>query len=266
MLDLHVHALPWVDDGPPDMQGSVDLVRAAARDGVRAIVATPHLRRDFPRVRPERLALGCEALRVAVRRAGLGVQILPGSEIDLSWAAEASAEELRLASLGQRGRDLLLETPYGPLHDGFEMQVFELAVRGFRVTLAHPERNATLRDDPDRMAGLVERGVLVQLSSGSLTGDGVPRAVGRFAHELLDRELAHVIASDAHAASGGRPPGLSDAVRAAGRSEARARWMTTAAPAAVVAGKPLPPAPELAARRRGRRRPSGARRGPGSRP
>lgn len=254
MLDVHVHALPGVDDGPADLEGSLELVRAAARDGVRAIVATPHLRWDFPLVHVEALARGCAELQAAIRHARLPVTIFPGAEVDLGWAAEATAADLRLASLGQRGRDLLVETPYGALHDDFEMRLFELVVRGFRVTLAHPERNATLRQDVDRLAGLVQRGVLVQLSSGSLVGDSARPPVRRFARELLDRGLAHVIASDAHAAAGFRPPGLSAALEAAQESRPRARWMVTAAPAAIVAGKPLPPPPQPQERRRGRRR------------
>ena len=62
--------------------------------------------------------------------------------------------------------------------------------------------------------------------------------------------IAHVIASDTHGAGGGRAS-LADAV-AALRNEAplRARWMVTDAPAAILAGDPLPPPPPAERTRR----------------
>lgn len=45
MIDLHFHALPGIDDGPPTVEDSVELVEAARRAGTRVVVATPHI--DF---------------------------------------------------------------------------------------------------------------------------------------------------------------------------------------------------------------------------
>ncbi|MDQ3274368.1 MAG: hypothetical protein M3Q39_04885 [Actinomycetota bacterium] len=53
MVDLHSHIQPGFDDGAPDLEASVDIARAAVRDGTRCIVATPHvsLSYDGPRAR-----------------------------------------------------------------------------------------------------------------------------------------------------------------------------------------------------------------------
>jgi protein-tyrosine phosphatase len=42
MIDLHCHILPNVDDGPESLDESLRMAALAARDGVRAVVATPH--------------------------------------------------------------------------------------------------------------------------------------------------------------------------------------------------------------------------------
>lgn len=56
--------------------------------------------------------------------------------------------------------------------------------------------------------------------------------------------LAHVLASDAHGATGPAPPDLPSAVHAAlAIVGPRARWMATEAPAAILAGRALPPSP-----------------------
>ena len=45
--DIHFHLLPGVDDGPATLADSIDLARAAVRDGTGTIVATAHVRSDF---------------------------------------------------------------------------------------------------------------------------------------------------------------------------------------------------------------------------
>ncbi len=76
------------------------------------------------------------------------------------------------------------------------------------------------------------------------------------ARALVEEGLAHVIASDSHSATGsGRRPLSAGVEAAAAISPGRARWMVEDAPAAILAGEPLPPAPSEPARPRRRLRP-----------
>jgi protein-tyrosine phosphatase len=244
VIDLHSHVLPGIDDGPADMAGSLALAAAAAMDGTSTMAATPHLRADHPGVRPEELAARCESLALAIAAAGVSLEIVSGAEVDVHWSMKASDEALRLASFAQNGTDLLLESPYGPLGSSFEDMVLSLSRRGYRVLLAHPERNPSFRAEPRRLELLVERGVLLQVTTQAVASKD-PRSRSRWlAQGLVEHGLAHVIASDAHAATGGRSPTLSVAVRAARHlAPLRAHWMVTDAPAAVLEGAPLPPPP-----------------------
>ena len=146
-------------------------------------------------------------------------------------------------SLGQRGTDLLVETPYGELSLQFEDLLFKLRARGYRVLLAHPERSRTFQHDHRRLATLVEGGTLLQVTALSLANSDRRSRSRRLALDLVRHGLAHVIASDAHGAllpRAGLRAGLEAAERVA---PARARWMLTDAPAAILAGDPLPPPP-----------------------
>ena len=67
-VDIHAHVLPGIDDGPADLDGSLAMSRSAAESGIATIVATPHLRSDFPAVRVDQLAERCEALRETIGR------------------------------------------------------------------------------------------------------------------------------------------------------------------------------------------------------
>jgi protein-tyrosine phosphatase len=242
VIDLHCHLLPGIDDGPRDMAEAVALATEAARDGVRVVAATPHARDDHPGVHVDELAQRCRQVALALP-ADVELEIVPGAELDLLWAQRASDEELRLASYGGRGTDLLIETPYGELPLSFEDLLFALTVRGFRLLLAHPERSPAFQDDRGRLRRLAERGVLLQVTAPGLIA---PRRSphGRLARWLVQEGVAQVIASDAHSAASIRPPLLGAAVaRAAALDPVRARWMVEDAPAAILAGEPLPEPP-----------------------
>jgi protein-tyrosine phosphatase len=253
VIDLHTHVLAGIDDGPEDLAGSVAVAEVAAHGGTRTMVATPHLRPDHPRVQPARLAERAETLTEHLRSRGTPLIVLPGAEVDVELAADLPDAELALATLAGNGVDLLVETPYEPLSPDFQERLLALAGRGFRLTLAHPERNRTFQARPEGVGALVERGVLVQLTARTLGGRR--GATGATARTLFERGWAHVLASDAHAIDT-RPPdlgaGLHQAVQAFPHARDELEWMVTEAPRAIIDGRPLPerPARERASLRR----------------
>ena len=245
MIDLHTHVLPGLDDGPATLQGSIAVAEVAAHGGTRTLVATPHLKPSFPQVVPAELAGRARELTEHLRGRGLPVDVLPGAEVDLAFAATLDDGTLGHATLAGNGSDLLVETPYGPLPEDFEERVLALAARGFRITLAHPERNPTVQERPEIVGRLVDRGVLVQLTARSLDG--------RAARTLLEKGWAHVVASDAHGLDV-RPPDLGarlrHAVQALPHAAAELEWMVAEAPRAILDGRPLGERPPRQARRR----------------
>ena len=166
--DLHVHLLPGLDDGPSDEDQAIALAAKLAGDGVRRVATTPHLRFDYPGVRPDELAARTGALQERIDRERIDLDLVTAGEVAIEWAMAASDEDLRLVSYGQRGQDVLIETPYGPLPAIFEELLFRVAARGYRILLAHPERNHTLQNDPERLGRMVEQGVLVQITASAL--------------------------------------------------------------------------------------------------
>jgi protein-tyrosine phosphatase len=146
---------------------------------------------------------------------------------------------------------LLVELPLHEYPAYTEQVLFDLQARGFRPILAHPERNAVLAKEPGRLSALVERGILAQVTAGSLAGR-FGRHVLAAADLMLEHRLVHIIASDAHG-FGSRSPVMSVGVAAAAVlvGAERARAMVTTIPAAILAGQAIvaePPLP-LTARR-----------------
>jgi protein-tyrosine phosphatase len=236
VIDLHCHILPGLDDGARSLEESRELALRAAVDGVRSIVATPHVRSDYP-TRAARMEFGVRELRRDFDVQRIPVEIHYGAEIELARLFEIPDEELQRLTLAHTGRYALLEFPYRGWPHQLPAAVHWLRARGITALLGHPERNPEVQDRPTRLAEAVREGALVQITAASLDGR-LDRASKSTAEQLVALGFVHVLASDAHGPHV-REAGLSAAARALG-DEGLARYLTTEAPAAIVAGEPLP--------------------------
>lgn len=245
MIDLHAHILPGLDDGPRDMAGALAMARAAVAAGTRAVATTSHINIGFG-LEPEDLAAARDALAGELAEAGIELELLSGGEIAPERLRDLGDDQLRALTLGDGGC-VLLECPFPPVGSAMELMVAELHRRGFEVLLAHPERSATFQRDPARLQRLVDLGAAAQVTAGALAG-GFGETARRAGFHLLEAGLVHVLASDSHDPAH-RPPDPRLADRALteryGDVEAQLEWMTQEAPAALVAGRPLPPRPPL---------------------
>lgn len=249
MIDVHCHVLPGVDDGARTLEDSIALCRAAVADGVRTLVATPHVSSRWP-TSSETIRAGTAELNERLRAAGIGLEVLPGAEIDHRILPLLPADELARLTLGD-SRHVLVEAPLSGPSGDLESHVHALRDRGYAVLLAHPERSPLFLRDPARLRPLVAAGVRSSVTAASMEGR-FGGAVERLTWRLLEEGLVHDVASDFHGAR--RPPGLTPAftaARARHPAVAAAReWLTEAAPAAMLADAPLPPAPDMAPARR----------------
>jgi protein-tyrosine phosphatase len=206
-VDLHFHLLPGVDDGPADLDESLDLARAALRAGTGTVVATPHVRPDLGLTDAREILERVRELRTALAAAGLPLEITCGGELGHDMAFDLTREELDLLAQGPRGsRWLLVETPFHGIGEDFHAATAALRALGFGVLVAHPERSADAA--LDGAAGLrreLAGGSLAQVNAPSLTG-GHGEDARRSAWALLEDDLVAVIASDAHGPT--RPPAL----------------------------------------------------------
>ena len=99
MIDLHCHVLPAVDDGPATVERAVALARQAQANGIRTIVATPHVDAAHPALDSVRIRGEVRALQARLDAAGVGVRVLPGAEVAATRAAELGDGELRALAL-----------------------------------------------------------------------------------------------------------------------------------------------------------------------
>lgn len=239
MIDLHSHVLPGIDDGPRTLPESLAIARAAVADGIRTLAATPHVRDDYP-TSVERMRAGVEELRGELAGEGVPLELVTGGEVALDRIDALSDDDLRAFGLGGNPRYLLVEFPYSGWPLDLAERLFDLSVRGMTPVIAHPERNSDVQSDPAKLAPIADSGALLQVTAASLDGrlGRAPREAGL---RLVELELAHLIASDAHSPAI-RGIGMSAAAEAVG-DETLARWLTVDVPGAIVSGTRLPERP-----------------------
>jgi protein-tyrosine phosphatase len=245
LIDLHSHILPGLDDGARTMEEAVEIARAALGDGIEAIAATPHVRDDYP-TEAATMERRVGELQAALAEAQVPLRLLTGGEVAIDRLVRLEREDLKRFGLGGNPNFLLVEFPYYGWPLDLADQLFRLQLVGITPVLAHPERNADVQADPERLERIVESGTLVQLTAASLDGrlGRSPRETGL---RLVSLRLAHLIASDAHH-PGIRTVGMAAAAEAVG-GEALARWLTEEVPRAIVDDSRLPERPET--KRRG---------------
>ncbi len=240
MIDTHCHILPGLDDGAASLDEALAMARLAVADGVRQVVATPH-QQSWSATASERIQAAVQNLQRELQLNGIPLSLNSGMELLVTPELLQTSGDERLHTLNG-SRYILLELPAFdyPLYTA--EVIFSLQLRGLVPILAHPERNAVIQDDVDRVARLVQRGVLIQLSADSLSA-AADRDVRRCAHNLLRRGLVHLLASDAHNAAR-RAPRLAAGVEAAARvvGQERAQAMVTHVPEAILADRELDPA------------------------
>ena len=246
MIDLHSHILPGLDDGARTVEDSVAIAESAVEEGVRTIAATPHVRADYPTTAAA-MEQALATTGAALRARGIPLELLPGAELDLEYLWRVDERELARLGLGGNPRLLLVEFPYVGWPPNLATELAELRRRGMTVILAHPERNPEVQAAPARLSPLVEAGTFVQLTAASVVGM-LGTTARTAALDLLELELAHVVAGDVHSAGSRVGIGrLTDALRG---DAALARWLTTDVPSALLRSVLVPERPPRRRRRR----------------
>lgn len=241
MVDVHCHILPGLDDGPDSIEESLAMAEAAISDGITHVVATPHCNSEYPfdyayvqRLRDRLQSEVGDRLKLAT---GCDFHLNPEN----LNALRADASQF---CINQRDY-LLVEFNEISIPPSMDDTLHNLQLQGLRPVITHPERNAILRRQPERLTKWVRLGCVVQVTAGSITGTFGPRAQ-EDSMCWIAKGIVHIVASDAHNTKR-RPLRLQPAYRAVseqfGAIKAQALFVDN--PLAAFEGRDLPYIPEI---------------------
>ena len=192
IIDFHSHILPGMDDGSPDVSTSLEMLRAAALQGVGVQVLTPHYY-------PWKEEIG----RFVNRRAASAEKLLPACDetlprlligAEVAFFPRMSEMDLSSLCIGNT-RALLVELPFESWDGRVEDQLATLTLdQGYTVILAHVERYLSYRGNSETLEKLCALPLRVQVNAETFARFGARRAP----LELFRRGRAQLLGSDAH--------------------------------------------------------------------
>lgn len=198
MFDIHCHMLPDADDGADSIETACTMAQAAADDGVRAVILTPHCSApDAPFYLPaEQILEKTERFKTELSLRSIALDVLPGAEVLATpQFPYFFAHETFLTLNGSRY--FLVEFDFEEEPD-FTLYILDLiTAAGLVPIVAHPERYLFLETAPWLPKQWKQIGALLQLDKGSLNGH-FGKDAQYAAVRLLTSHMADVIASDAH--------------------------------------------------------------------
>lgn len=198
------------------------MARIAVADGIKAVVATPHLLKGYP-ISPDLIVERTLQLNRVLRVAGIPLSVYPGSEVSADPDILTLLRRNELLTLSGTGQYLAIElADYFP-EEEVNRLLQDLITAGVCPIIVHPERNVVIQRQPEILEQMTGLGAIVQVTAMSITGEfgGQARATS---HLFLERGWVQMIASDGHSAQE-RPPVLSRAVAEATRIVGRTTAM-----------------------------------------
>lgn len=199
MVDIHCHILPNIDDGPTDIEESINMAKTAETNGIKVIIATPHY-------------IECEGyknylynqeilnnLKSELLYRKINIEIFLGNEVFITPSIIKLLDDDKITTIN-RTRYILIELPMLDIPVYVEQIIFDLKLRELCPIFAHPERNLKIIENPNRLYDFIKKGALTQLNLSSLQKENKNK-VSKTAGILLENNMVHFIASDAHSSN-----------------------------------------------------------------
>jgi protein-tyrosine phosphatase len=173
------------------------MARIAVEDGIEGVVCTPHWVPGLYDNTREKVLTVLEGLRQRLSEDNIPLTLYPGAELRIELSLSKWIRDRELLSINDTERFALIELPGDVLPQNLEKFFWDFQVQKITPIISHPERNPMLVQDPIRLYDWSQMGVLAQVTAASLLGL-FGREVRRFAALLLEHNLVHVLATDAH--------------------------------------------------------------------
>jgi protein-tyrosine phosphatase len=195
-VDIHVHLLAGLDDGPANPEDALEMCHMALADGTGHAAALAHQGEGWPDNDPERILAAVEILRQQLHAAQLPLKITPFAEVMVNLDIEDNFDAGNYLTLNNQGKFILLEFPP---NIGLDVRpiAFSFLERKIQPIIAHIERYQQLFFDEEALSQLARAGCILQVNASTLA-DPQDRYLENRLKDYCQRNLIHVVGSDGH--------------------------------------------------------------------
>ena len=194
--DVHSHLIPGIDDGSPDMETSLRLIRGLIDLGYQKIITTPHINADiFPNT-PDIIRAGEAVVKEELRRQGIDIPFHAAAEylMDDHFSRQLANGE---PFLTLKDNLVLVELSFAVPSINLRELIFEMQLKGYQPVLAHPERYLYFGANKKWYDHLREAGCWFQLNLMSFAGHYGPDS-RRLVEYLAKKGFVDLLGTDLH--------------------------------------------------------------------
>lgn len=196
ITDIHSHILPGIDDGSPDVETSILLIKGLMEMGVTSSIATPHIIGDLYRNDATSINKALTLLQQELKKQKINFKVSAAAEYMLdSYFFELLNNKEKLLTL--KDNIILTEFSYASIPEDPGKMSFAIIMEGYTPILAHPERYPYYYGNYKMFHHLVDLGFLLQVNLLSLTGYYGKEAF-KVTQYLLKNDLVSFVGTDMH--------------------------------------------------------------------
>lgn len=171
MIDMHTHVLPNIDDGSKSTDMSLDMLKESYRQGVSALVATPHFYIKDNNVESfiEKRDKAYKSLAEKIKNEENIPEIYLGAEV-FYFNGISKMDNIEKLCINN-SRYILLEMPFSKWNSRVFQEVDDLIYnRKLIPVIAHLERFVNFQKGTDNIEKLISMKVIPQMNGENLMG------------------------------------------------------------------------------------------------
>ncbi|MFQ3332827.1 MAG: protein-tyrosine phosphatase [Thalassomonas sp.] len=191
--DIHSHFIPGIDDGAPDMEASITLIKKMHELGFSKVITSPHVMSDFYQNSSETILNGLADVRAELKVQNINMEIEAAAEYYIDYEFEQKIGKEKFLTFGDNY--ILVELSFMEAPRNLFDIIFKLQLEGYKVVLAHPERYNyySIKDYEE----LISRGVLLQINLLSLIAYYSPQ-IKKKTEALINSGMVSLVGTDCH--------------------------------------------------------------------
>lgn len=191
--DIHSHLIPGIDDGSPDIDTTILIIKELQSLGYKKIITSPHVMSDFYKNSSEVILKGLADVRAELKMQKINIEIDAVAEYYIDYDFEQKIGNEKFLTFGDKY--ILVELSFIEASKNLFEIIFKLQLEGYKVVLAHPERYNYF--EMKDYINLVDRGVFLQINLLSLIGYYSP-LIKRKTEDLIAKNMISFLGSDCH--------------------------------------------------------------------
>jgi len=197
LIDIHSHILFDLDDGAQTITDSLAIAKQAVAEGIHTIIATPH--QKHPSFEHDRSMFNSrmEVVKQTLKDYNIPLEILNGQEIRIYGELDEHLPIDENLQTLNASKYILIEFPSSSIPKYTDQLFFKLLTNEYIPIIAHPERNAEIAENPEKLYRLIKNGALSQVTAASVAG-AFGKKSKTLSLQLIEHQLTHFIGSDVH--------------------------------------------------------------------